>query len=796
MPGCVWPEWKFVKQIGRGAYGTVYEAMRRDEFNVESRAAIKVISIPQDESELDTLRTEGLDLQASKTYMRKVVDAFVNEINLMITLKGSPNIVSVEDYKVVERKYEIGWDISIRMELLTPLYSYIADKTMSEKEVIKLGCDICSALEVCAKKNVIHRDIKPGNIFINDFGDFKLGDFGIARQMESLTTNLSRRGTGSYMAPEVEKGLKYNAKADLYSLGLVLYLLLNNNRMPFFDPNKQLLTPNDREQAIRRRLDGEPLPAPCNASNKMAEVILCACAYDPRRRFATPTAMKTALQNVLGRSVSSAGKTAQRTAAAAAAAGTAAAGTAAAGAAKTAAKTASAGAVKTAEGAARAETAKTAAGTAKTATGAAAAQKTSAPSPTQPTNAKTQSTKKRRTGILIAVVVVAAAVCVVFGVRAVQGMRNDKYNSLVQQQIDYIASGNYAMEEEAYEQASGMISSNLESYYEHARALHVKPTVEGEPDYEACIDFIEDEIFDNKRINQTQSDMADVWYLYADSLFQEGDYPDAVNAYRELFNIGTNVPLYYQDYAIALAYDGQSANAESVLETAESRGLGTDGVYYTKGEVEKANAEYEAALNDFNYSITLSDDDELIARAYLAIADIYRTQGNLETERSILQEAENYNSTKLPQILQNLIQVDIDLADASAGSANASTYRQEAISLLKLVEDNGWETFQTYNNLVYLYQQEGNLTEAENILLSIQSAYGSDYRWYKRYAFLEIAKQELLSNSKRNYSSFAQYYNEANSLYNTYINNGGTTDNEMGVLTTQYEDVKSGGWLR
>ncbi len=262
MPDCVWPEWEFVKQIGRGAYGTVYEAVRHDEFNVESRAAIKVISIPQDRSELDTLRTEGLDQEASRTYMRKVVDAFIGEVKMMIAFKGAPNILTVEDYKVVERKHEIGWDIQIRMELLTPLYSYLADKTMTEAEVAKLGCDICSALEVCATKHVIHRDIKPGNIFIDDFDTFKLGDFGIARQMEDLTTEMSRKGTGSYMAPEVEKGLKYNASVDLYSLGLVLYLLMNQNRLPFLDPKKQILTPNDREQAIRRRLDGEKLPPP------------------------------------------------------------------------------------------------------------------------------------------------------------------------------------------------------------------------------------------------------------------------------------------------------------------------------------------------------------------------------------------------------------------------------------------------------------------------------------------------------------------------------------------------------
>lgn len=293
----IWPEWQIIKQIGRGSFGVVYEAVRTDH-SVESRAAIKVISIPQNESEIDSLRSEGLSKDATRTYLQGVVSDFVSEIQLMESFKGVQNIVSVEDYKVVEKTDKIGWDIYIRMELLTPFNSYICDKTLSEKEVIKLGVDICTALELCAKRNVIHRDIKPENIFINQFGDFKLGDFGIARKLENVTGGLSQKGTYNYMAPEIERGTQYDATVDLYSLGLVLYRFMNKNRLPFLDAERQLLNPNERMAAIRRRMDGEPLPAPCDASPAMAQVILCACSPDPGSRFASVTAMQNALISV------------------------------------------------------------------------------------------------------------------------------------------------------------------------------------------------------------------------------------------------------------------------------------------------------------------------------------------------------------------------------------------------------------------------------------------------------------------------------------------------------------------
>lgn len=113
----IWPEWKVERRIGGGAYGTVYQAVRTDH-NLTSRAAIKVISIPKDPDEIQSLQLDGMTADGTRTYLQGIVEDFVNEIQLMESLKGVQNIVSVEDYKVVERKDEIGWDIYIRMELL------------------------------------------------------------------------------------------------------------------------------------------------------------------------------------------------------------------------------------------------------------------------------------------------------------------------------------------------------------------------------------------------------------------------------------------------------------------------------------------------------------------------------------------------------------------------------------------------------------------------------------------------------------------------------------------------------
>ena len=232
----IWPEWTVEKVLGSGSYGTVYKAVRCDY--VKSEAAIKIISVPKTDEGEDLLREEGLDIEQSRSYYREIVDGFVQEIELLLKLRGLPNIVGVEDYRIVENTDRVGWKIYIRMELLTPLKSWLADKSMAdgsltETEIVKLGTDLCTALENCEKNRIIHRDIKPENILVNTNGDFKLGDFGVARRLKDDSESLSVQGAWPYMAPEVAMHQKYDARVDIYSLGLVLYQLLNKNKLPF-----------------------------------------------------------------------------------------------------------------------------------------------------------------------------------------------------------------------------------------------------------------------------------------------------------------------------------------------------------------------------------------------------------------------------------------------------------------------------------------------------------------------------------------------------------------------------------
>jgi len=287
----IWPDWKATRLLGEGSFGKVYEIVRNN-FGIEEHCALKVITIPSTPAELQSMRNEGMDEASTAEYFRGLVEEFVQEIALMSKLKGNVNVVGYEDYAVIEHKDSIGWDILIRMELLTALPVYIRDNGFTSRDVIQLALDVCNALEVCHGQKIIHRDIKPDNIFVSRNGNYKLGDFGVARTIEKTVSGLSKKGTYTYMAPEVYKGDLYGTDVDLYSLGIVMYKLLNHNREPFLPPFPEKIRYSDKNDALVRRMNGEPLPPPANGDEALSRILLKACAFNPNNRYRLPSQMK------------------------------------------------------------------------------------------------------------------------------------------------------------------------------------------------------------------------------------------------------------------------------------------------------------------------------------------------------------------------------------------------------------------------------------------------------------------------------------------------------------------------
>ncbi len=283
-----WPGWEIVRKIGNGSFGSVYE-IQRDVFGDIERAALKVITIPQSRSDIDELLNEGYDEASVTERFRGYLQDIAREYSLMAKMKGHTNVVYCDDIRYVQHDDGIGWDIYIKMELLTPMMNTLSND-IPEETAIRVGMDICSALVLCRQQNIVHRDIKPQNIFVSANGEYKLGDFGIAKTAEK-TTGGTKIGTYKYMAPEVYNNQPYGAAADIYSLGIVLYWLLNSRRTPFLPLPPQTPSASIEEDARRRRFAGEPIPAPAHGSPELQAIVLKACAYNMKDRYSTPDEM-------------------------------------------------------------------------------------------------------------------------------------------------------------------------------------------------------------------------------------------------------------------------------------------------------------------------------------------------------------------------------------------------------------------------------------------------------------------------------------------------------------------------
>lgn len=292
----VWPGWETVKKIGKGGFGTVYE-IRRENFDNVERKALKVITIPRDSGEVEYMLCEGMD-EASISYSLKTqVKEIYQEYMVMSHFRDNPNIVHCDDFQYIKHEEDPGWDIYIRMELLTPLLKAM-DRVKTEEQIVRLGKELCNALIDCQKVNIIHRDIKPQNIFVSANGVFKLGDFGIARSMEHTTKATVGIGTHSFMAPEVANGEKYGMAVDIYSLGLVMYWLLNERRGPFIPLPPAVPTYLDNDRARLLRNTGKPIPKPKYGNSGLVEIVLKACAFNPKDRFRNAAEMLDALNQL------------------------------------------------------------------------------------------------------------------------------------------------------------------------------------------------------------------------------------------------------------------------------------------------------------------------------------------------------------------------------------------------------------------------------------------------------------------------------------------------------------------
>src|ERR1700754_241939 len=257
-------------QIGAGGMSTVYRAF---DVNLERQVAIKLLhrEMSADSDQLERFRREARAVaQLSHPHIVGVIDAGEDE--------GRPYIV----------------------------FEYVEGETLKERirrngrlpiaEAVAYGIEIARALGAAHARHIVHRDVKPQNVLIDEEGSAKVTDFGIARTLdeEGLTADGRVLGTTDYVSPEQALGHDVGGQSDIYSLGIVLWEMLTGE-VPYRGENQVSVA----MKHVREDLPDLQMRRP-EVSSALAAVVDNATAKDLDQRYQDDAELISDLEDVLG----------------------------------------------------------------------------------------------------------------------------------------------------------------------------------------------------------------------------------------------------------------------------------------------------------------------------------------------------------------------------------------------------------------------------------------------------------------------------------------------------------------
>jgi eukaryotic-like serine/threonine-protein kinase len=195
--------YKFIEKIGKGAFGTV---LLMEDTVVEERLILKF-------------------LNANVSSDEEMMKRFVHELRYSRKITHK-NVIRIYDFLYIRGNYAISMEYFPSHTLGGEI---INEKPVELKRAVKFGIDIATGMQVAHQAGIVHRDLKPANVLIDDQGLLKIVDFGVAAAQTQADTQLTKTGyvigSPKYMAPEQILGKKVDERADIYSLGVILYEL-------------------------------------------------------------------------------------------------------------------------------------------------------------------------------------------------------------------------------------------------------------------------------------------------------------------------------------------------------------------------------------------------------------------------------------------------------------------------------------------------------------------------------------------------------------------------------------------
>lgn len=389
---------------------------------------------------------------------------------------------------------------------------------------------------------------------------------------------------------------------------------------------------------------------------------------------------------------------------------------------------------------------------------------------------KKQKTLEKLKSVAKVSMLIGFSVVTYFGLNTMSQERMDKYKNLVDS--GYEALNLYKFDEalESFNEANSVISKDKSSY------LGIAQISLNKGEYEECLSYLDSL---TTIIPEIDSD-AQYNYLKGDVYYENKEYEKSVKYFQKAVDIEPSNIEYGRNLAVSYAKSGNIKKSREILDLLLESGASDDVLQYVNSEVLLAEGKPLEAVQKFEKSISLTQDEVLKRKAYIEISNIYKSlradskAEMLNKQIGILEKASNDLNNKDDLVITEM------MAEAYY---SANMYESASEKFNKLLSI-GYDRPYIYRNLAIIYQQMGNLHEAEEILFDMKEKYEDNYTCYLQLAFLYLEMEGQKDQDFRDYSEVVNNYNLA-----VKFSPSGEQSSDLIPLKNKISELKQKGWL-
>lgn len=248
----------------------------------EEKYIVKIVTVPAAQAQFDAFLLTGAyrDPMDAMHYFHSVAEDIVKEAQFLKDLSRLDGFLSYENWQIAEiTRRRHGYEVYLLGPYKLSLEKSVRTEPMTHLGAMNLALDICNACNICRQAGALYVDLKPGNIFLTEKNQFRIGDLGFVWLDALAYTALPEKYQSRYTPPELlDPMASIDLTADTYALGMILYQLYNEGNLPQQNPDGK-----------------EPVSAPVNADYELADIILKAIHQDPKERWQDPGQMAQAI---------------------------------------------------------------------------------------------------------------------------------------------------------------------------------------------------------------------------------------------------------------------------------------------------------------------------------------------------------------------------------------------------------------------------------------------------------------------------------------------------------------------